>query len=565
MDNDELSLQDLTGLIRRRASLVGLTFLGIVMSSIILAYSLESLYKSSGTIIIDRGEVSDIYLRGIYRDANPEQRIERIYDEVMTPQNLAQIIDRHDLYSGARGDGPPESVTSEFRNDFEMQFRLSGDDPREKGSGDVTGLILSYYHPSRETARDVARDVVELFQRENRQRRQAAYLGTAAALERESDELRAQVSNLEGLLAIFKSEHPGALPEDRNFNRQTIERKARDLDGLDREIRSLQDRKTLLQSQLAQTELWVNAIGPSGETLPTTSDQLKTLHAEYLRLMGIYNPAHPDVLRMEREIYSLTGGKATPAYWQAVENELELARFELADARRNYASDHPDLRKLERTVAVLEQKIVDMPLDHIELPAPNNPTYLSLGLQIQAANNELRALRTNRTLLRRESEKLDLKLQVAPEVERRYLELTRDLDLARQQYNESKSRLMSVRRAGVLEEEELAERYVVTHYPSLPYKPAFPNRPLFIVIGLFIGLAIGIGVGMIAEALDNSVRSTRDIKIILDMPPIAAIPQIHTEKDMHKIRASRFVYFSTTGFAVTATAIYVYLQRSGAV
>ncbi len=121
---------------------------------------------------------------------------------------------------------------------------------------------------------------------------------------------------------------------------------------------------------------------------------------------------------------------------------------------------------------------------------------------------------------------------------------------------------MSVQRAGNLEEEELAERYVVTRYPSLPYKPAFPNRPLFILIGIFLGLTIGIFVGIASEALDNTIRSTRDIRTLLGMPPIAAIPEIHTTDDAITARKSRTIYAASIGLIVVAATAYALIQRS---
>ncbi len=413
MKNEGLGLQDLTGLIRRRAPLVGLTFLGIVLLSLVAAYSLDNLYKASGTIIIERQEVSDNYLPGTYRDTNPEQRIERIYEEVMTRTNIGKIIADHNLYADERGEAPPESVVSTFRRNFEMEFRLSGDDPRSRDTGDVTGLILSFFHAEPETARNVARDVVALFQEGNRQRRHAAYVETENALEREADSLREQVSDLERQLAEFKSLHPGALPEDRNYNRQTVERKARDLDGLDREIRSLQERKTLLQSQLAQTEPWITTVGLSGEALPTTSEQLRSKQAEYLRLLGVYSPDHPDVLRVKREIDSLAGGTVSPAFREAVETQLASTRMELAAAQRDYAEDHPDRRNLERTVAALEEQIAGMPQESADLPPPNNPTYLNLEVQLNGVNNELFALRRDRAALQNETDELDRMVQIA--------------------------------------------------------------------------------------------------------------------------------------------------------
>jgi uncharacterized protein involved in exopolysaccharide biosynthesis len=565
MEDQGFSIQDLKGLLARRLHLVVATFLVLFLGSIVIAYSITSLYRSSGTIMIERPEVSTAFLPGTDQQTDQEQRVSRIFDAVMTRDNLATIVDRHALYTELRTDGEPASVVYELRSNFEMELMHAQDDPRMKYSGDVVGFQLSYYHPDPYVARDVTRDIIDLFAMSDRQRRQLAYLDTGAALAQEADNLREKVAQAEKELAEFKSRHPGALPEDRNYNRQIIERKARDLDGLDREIRSLQERKTLIQSQLTQTDPWVTAVGPDGQPLPATNERLSALQAEYLQMLGNYNVNHPDVVRVRREIESLSGGSGNPAFRQAIESELEAKRTELLDARNHYSADHPDIRNLERAVSALEQQLERMPIQAEAAPPPNNPSYINLQLQLDGVNTELYALREDRRLLQDETLELEQKMQVAPEVEREYLELTRDLGLARKQYEDIRSRQMSVERAGTLDEVELSERYVIARSPFATFVPAFPNRPLFIAIGLFLGLTFGLGAAIVAEALDGTIRSTRDIRMIMDMPPIAAVPIIATESDVAAAKKTKVRSIVGVVAAIVSVVIYVQLQRGGVI
>jgi uncharacterized protein involved in exopolysaccharide biosynthesis len=373
------------------------------------------------------------------------------------------------------------------------------------------------------------------------------------------------VAELESQLADFKTENPGALPEDRNYNRQVVERKSRDLTELDREIRSLQERKTLLQSQLAQTNPWVTTIGPDGQPLPATSDRLQQLEAEYLRLIGIYNPNHPDVVRVHREIESLTGGTANPAFRQALEAEYTSKQIALADAERQYGPNHPDVLGLKRSIDALKRQIAAMPKGSPNLPKPNNPTYVNLELQLKSVDIELAALQSDRRELESETTELDQAIQIAPEVERRYLELFRDLEIARQQYEDTMERRLAIERAGALEASDIAERFVVTRAPTLPYDAAFPNRPLIIFIGVFLGITVGLGMGILAEVIDDSIRNTRDVRTIVGAPPIAAIPVIRTETESRAVVRSRRLTMIGVSLLLVLVATYVQLQISGAI
>ena len=317
----------------------------------------------------------------------------------------------------------------------------------------------------------------------------------------------------------------------------------------------------MLQSQLAQTSPWIATVGPDGQPVGATSDRLRALEAEYLRLIGIYSENHPDVLRIKREISALTGGDAGPALRRAAEAELAVKRIQLADARSQYGPTHPDVLNLARAVEGLEVQIASLP-EADDGPPPNNPTYINIELQLSGVNTELAALRADKQQLERQTAELDRQAQVAPEVERQFLQLTRDLELARQQYKDIKARQMAVERAGVLEQEELSERYVVTQRPGLPFKPAFPNRPLFLVIGAFLAITLGLTFGIFAEAFDGTVRTTRDVQLILDMPPIAAIPELRTAEESRKLAVSNVVYVVCSVALLAAVAFYVHLQSN---
>ncbi len=483
----------------------------------------------------------------------------------MTRDNLAKIVETHALYPTLRGTKEAASVIPELRDNFELELILAEDDPRKRYVGEVMGFLLSYYHPDATTARNVARDIVELFLERNRERRQAAYLGTAEALSKEAEEIRVTVARLEAELANFKTLNPGALPEDRTYNRQIVERKERDLADLDREIRSLQERKTLLQSQLAQTDPWITIIGADGEPVAASTDRLQLLQSEYLRLIGIYSPTHPDVVRVRREIESLTGSAGNPVFRMALEAEFMSKQLQLADAQQQYGPNHPDVVRLQRAVSELENQIANLPADSVDVPEPNNPTYINLQVQLESLDIELRALQLTKRDLQAETSQLDQFIQIAPEVERQYMELTRDLDIARRQYDDTMARRMAVDRAGALEASELAERYVLTRAPSLPYAPAFPNRPLIIIVGLFLGISLGMAAGIMAEVFDDSIRNTRDMRTIIGAPPIAAIPQIRTSVEARAVISSRRKLMLAVGATIIAVAVYVQLQRNGVI
>ena len=98
MQDEGYSVGEVARLLKRRNRLIGWTFLVLSVASVVIAYSLETLYSSSGSIVIEQPEVADQFLPGTYQAPDREQRISRINDEVMTRDNLAAIIEKHTLF-----------------------------------------------------------------------------------------------------------------------------------------------------------------------------------------------------------------------------------------------------------------------------------------------------------------------------------------------------------------------------------------------------------------------------------------------------------------------------------
>jgi capsular polysaccharide biosynthesis protein len=81
-----------------------------------------------------------------------------------------------------------------------------------------------------------------------------------------------------------------------------------------------------------------------------------------------------------------------------------------------------------------------------------------------------------------------------------------------------------------LERRQQGEQFRVLDPPSLPQKPAYPNRPTFGLGGLFGGLAFGLAIVFALEAQDTTFRTERDVERIFKLPTLAMIPLFEIPK-----------------------------------
>jgi hypothetical protein len=85
--------------------------------------------------------------------------------------------------------------------------------------------------------------------------------------------------------------------------------------------------------------------------------------------------------------------------------------------------------------------------------------------------------------------------------------------------------------------------------PLPPEKPISPNRFLILMMGFVLSLGAGVGVAMLRDTLDLSIRGVHDIRSMLNVPPLAAVPLIATRAEQRRHR--RIVMYSWQGAIVS--------------
>jgi uncharacterized protein involved in exopolysaccharide biosynthesis len=181
---------------------------------------------------------------------------------------------------------------------------------------------------------------------------------------------------------------------------------------------------------------------------------------------------------------------------------------------------------------------------------PDNPAYLQILEQLSAVGRELTALRAERTRVRGQIDEFSRRLYVTPETERELLALTRDYELAQENYREIKQKLSEADMSHSLEEEQRGERFTLIRAPGTPSSPYSPNRLGILLLGFVLAIGGGIGLAALMEASDSTIRGTRDLRDVLQMPPIGTVPRIYNNKDLRR-RQRRWALAAAGLVAVT--------------
>jgi len=80
-------------------------------------------------------------------------------------------------------------------------------------------------------------------------------------------------------------------------------------------------------------------------------------------------------------------------------------------------------------------------------------------------------------------------------------------------------------------------QFKVVEPAKIPLSPVKPDRVKILIMGIMVGLALGGGAALLAELLDNSLKSVEQVEEMLGFPVLGVIPEISSVKNSYKVNA----------------------------
>lgn len=548
MDFDEqgLDLRDYLAILRRRKKEILIPAVIVFGIAVLLAFLLPPSYKSQGTILIEQQEIPADLVRSTVTSYAGE-RIQIISQRVMTTENLGRIIQQYDLFKDQRETTSLTALVEGMRKDITLDM-ISADvvDPRSGRPTTATiAFTIGYAHEDPRTAQRVANEIVSLFLNENLKQRTQSAVETSTFLQAEADKLAEEVAGLEAQLAEFKEGNLNNLPELQQLNIQLMERAERDLKDTDQNIRALEERVIYLSSELAQISPTSDLYGADGKRMLSAEDRLKSLQTEFIGLSARYSATHPDLVKISREIEALKKETGYAGDINELDRKLSDSKADLALLRERYSAEHPDVKKAQRAVAAAQAELDAAVASRrqratsSQVTVADNPAYIQLQAQRQAAEVELRSLRQAREETKAKIAEFENRLMASPQVEREYRNLTRDYENALAKYREVSAKQREAELAKSLERENKGERFSLLEPPLVPEQPSKPNRLAIVFLGFVLSIGSGIGAAALAEGLNSTIKSPRELMAVTSEPPLIVIPYITTDAELASQRALR--------------------------
>lgn len=539
-DSSSGSLAHYLAIARRRIRpMVLATAIGVGIAALV-AFLLPPTYRSSAVILIQEQEIPAEFVRSTVTSF-ADERIQVISQQVMTSGVLLGLIERNQLYERLRRFEGSDAVVDRMRADVKLEPISVDITDRRTGTKSVATIAfkLSYDSENPGSAQKVANELVTLYLNENLKSRALRAAEASEFLAAEGERLSKHLAELDTRISALKQRSQGSLPQLSDFNYQLVDRMDQETVRVDRDISEVQQRIIVLEGQLAQVQPQGPMMSATGERVLDPAQRLKLLRGQYASYSGIYSEQHPDLQRMRREIAALereTGDTAGSA--NDYRKEADQIEAKLAAARDRYGEDHPDVQKLRKSLGAVEAKrqaAAEADSRRQKRKAqPDNPVYVTLETQIQAAQAQLEALRAYRAELVGKTRQYQGRLERGPEVEREFLDVLRERENTLNRYRDVREKQMKAEVAQELEKDRKAERFTLIEPPQLPQRPLKPNRPAILLLGFVLSLGGGLATASVREALDRSVRGAADLAGRIAVPLVGVIPRDVTPNEARR-------------------------------
>jgi succinoglycan biosynthesis transport protein ExoP len=464
------SMGDYLGALRRRYIYPATIFPVVLVICVVAAFVIRPLYQSTATILLEPSSVPKDIIESTVISYS-DQQIELVQGRVMTVASLKPVVADMDPYPKDPGMSASEKAARILENATVERV----DPVTLKPQAESNAFSLHYNNPDPEIAAAVTARLAQLFLSYNQLRRTEAAGEAAGFLQKQSEGLAQQMHEVDTQLAALKVKYGDARPEFMMRNQAEVADLEHQLELLEQQILTAQEKEATLSVQLSQMS--PNLITQSGDLTDVATVRAKLTEAEQR-----YTPDHPEVKRLKRALETLMAQQGGPVNSQGANNpQYQLTASQLGSVRKQLAS-------------------------------------------LEGLANGMRAkIARDRTLVGQ-----------TPAAEKEFSEVQQRRDALQNEYQHVQDRLQSANLAETFESAQGGERFTMIRAPSVPGSPVYPNRIGLILLGFVFGAAIsGIAVAL-AESTDASVRTTRDLLLPQGVPLLASVPFIDNPADRRR-------------------------------
>ncbi len=443
-----------SGMLQRKWIALGLAWLICVVGWIAVA-AVPDRYQANARVYIDADAVLTPLLHGIALDDPLAAQIEVLQRTLLSRPNLEKLVSQTDLSLQITRPDDLERMVAALGREIEVV-------PQTRNL-----FTITYRNNNPHLAYDVVRTVLGIFVEDKAGASRTDMANASSFLDKQIGSYEAQLREAELKRATFRETYIDLLPAEGSGGSTRLDAARDALRRLEGELTDAQGRAGRLTRMIATTPpTLVTETDPA--VAGSDGGSLAAAQASLREMLTTLTEQNPDVIRQRALIAALRKGGGGGG-----------------------SGGHGARSRSEP-----------------------NQVYQQLEVMLVQAQGDVASLTRQVDDARREQARLEQIARNTPSVQAQYINLNRDYDVLRRNYEELLNRREAMRLDAAADTGAQKIKLEVVDPPQVPQIPVFPNRRLLLSAVLLAGLGGGVAGAFLLGQLDRSFHTTLDLRAV---------------------------------------------------
>ncbi|GGC73013.1 XrtA system polysaccharide chain length determinant [Marinobacter halophilus] len=351
----------------------------------------------------------------------------------------------------------------------------------------------------------VAQKLGQSFIEENSNRKRAESRSAYEFIDKQVKSYERQIAGVEARLQQFLSENVEGTEANANARMANLQSRL-ELAELERE--ELQTRANALDRQMAEIDPRIR----QGQTLDAYQVRINSMEEQLDALRLRYHDTYPDIIILREQIAELR-------------NQQQRALATQEESPRSFG---------------------DMNIA--------NPVYQDIRSTLVTTNTDIETVETRIQSIQRLIAEQTMRMERIQENKTQYSDLTRDLEVNREIYDDLLKRREKARVSMHLDIEGQGLNYRINETAQYPNNPSGPKFSMFALAGLFVGFVAPFGAVAALLQVDPRIRSREQIEDVLELSILEQLPEVRTPFEK---RRDRRITLAVSIMAVVVAGAYI--------
>jgi Mrp family chromosome partitioning ATPase len=188
--------------------------------------------------------------------------------------------------------------------------------------------------------------------------------------------------------------------------------------------------------------------------------------------------------------------------------------------QEKFVEGHPKLAEIDGKIELLENQKRRVVSSYVQGRQINNQRYEHVRDSVDELEVELALATAKIGRIEQSLEEARGRMVNVPEIKKQKMDLDRDLAVAESMKTMLEEQLIQLQ----LQRVERPTKVQVLDPAIKPSDPISPQRERNVAIAIIIGLLLGVGLAFLLEEMEETVRTSDDVKNYLNLPVLGSIP-----------------------------------------